>query len=144
MHAADVAGSIAHNTAMQTLDFVSLFLSKETPIQAGLTLSPALRELVGIGTLGSTPVNASNVTEAKERDNHSVAVGWTFGDIEKTREAAERARAALQKEAELEERYWGDIMDATEHGWSVCRLPQARNVLGVRYGFSEGWCLRSI
>jgi mediator of RNA polymerase II transcription subunit 17, fungi type len=122
---------------MMSLEFVSLLLSKETPVQASLTLSKALRDLVGIGTLGSTLVNTTNVNAVREEDNRDVAIGWTLLSVEKTRDAAIQAQMSLMKEVELEATYWDDVLAVSQNGWSVCRLPQQRNVLGVRFGFSE-------
>ncbi|GAP84482.2 putative mediator of RNA polymerase II transcription subunit 17 [Rosellinia necatrix] len=55
----------AHQSAMLALDSISLLLSKENPVQAGTTLSVALRDLVGIGTLGASKLKEPNVTETQ-------------------------------------------------------------------------------
>jgi mediator of RNA polymerase II transcription subunit 17 len=44
----------------------------------------------------------------------------------------------LEKEIELETRYWQQVLAVSENGWSVCRLPNEKHTLGVRFGFSEG------
>lgn len=103
-----------------------------------MTLSQQLRDMVGIGTLGSTLVESSNITPAKTADDQTIATGWTLLDITKMVVAARKAQKMLEKEVELEESYWADVVSVTENGWSVCRLPQQRHTLGVRYGFSEG------
>ncbi|RFU80481.1 rna polymerase ii mediator complex component srb4 [Trichoderma arundinaceum] len=128
---------IAGNIALLTLDSMSLLLSKQNPTQAGLTLSQQLREMVGIGTLGADKLNDSNATPAKTKDQEAVAMGWTLMEINKTRDSAEEAAAFLEKEITAESKYWEDLISVKNAGWSVCRVPQERYTLGVRFGFSE-------
>lgn len=130
--------SIAGNTALLTLDSMSLLLSKQNPTQAGMTLSQQLRDMVGIGTLGADRLHDSNVTPAKTKDQEAVAMGWTIMEINKTRDSAEEAAAFLDKEIAAESKYWEDIVSVKKAGWSVCKVPQERHTLGVRFGFSEG------
>ncbi|KAJ4857255.1 subunit 17 of mediator complex domain-containing protein [Trichoderma breve] len=128
---------IASNIALLTLDSMSLLLSKQNPTQAGLTLSQQLRDMVGIGTLGADRLNDSNSTPAKTKDQEAVAMGWTIMEINKTRDSAEEAAAFLEKEISAESKYWEDIISVRKAGWSVCKVPQERYTLGVRFGFSE-------
>ncbi|KND89796.1 Mediator of RNA polymerase II transcription subunit 17 [Tolypocladium ophioglossoides CBS 100239] len=128
---------IAGNTAMLILDSLSLLLSKQNPTQAGLTLSQQLREMVGIGTLGADRLDEANTDEAKTKDQKEVALGWTLMEINRTRDAAEEAGSLLEREVEIESRYWEDVMAVKKAGWSLCRVPQERHTLGVRFGFSE-------
>ncbi|KAM3508173.1 hypothetical protein MY11210_006835 [Beauveria gryllotalpidicola] len=131
---------IASNTAMLTLDSLSLLLSKHNPTQASLTLSQQLRELVGIGTMGADRLDDANTTPAKTRDCEAVAVGWTLMEISRTRDAAEDAAAFLGAEMAAEGRYWEGVMGVRQAGWSVCRVPGGSGDaagLGVRFGFSE-------
>ncbi|UKZ82381.1 hypothetical protein TrVFT333_010169 [Trichoderma virens FT-333] len=128
---------IAGNIALLTLDSMSLLLSKQNPTQAGLTLSQQLRDMVGIGTLGADRLNDSNSTPAKTKDQEAIAMGWTIMEINKTRDSAEEAAAFLEKEISAESKYWEDIISVRKAGWSVCKVPQERHTLGVRFGFSE-------
>lgn len=123
---------------MLTLDSLSLLLSKQNPTQAGLTLSSQLREMVGIGTMGADRLDDSNITPAKTKDQEEVAIGWTLMEVNRTRDAAEEATSFLTTEMEAEGKYWEGIMSIKQAGWSVCRVPQERHALGVRFGFSEG------
>lgn len=123
---------------MLTLDSLSLLLSKQNPSQASLTLSKQLREVAGIGTLGADRLEKTNITEEKEKDRESVALGWTLMEINKTRDSAEAACTFLQDEVESESRYWEDVIGVQSSGWSICKMPQERHTLGVRFGFSEG------
>ncbi|KAF4976215.1 hypothetical protein FZEAL_7078 [Fusarium zealandicum] len=129
----DVAG----NTALLTLDFLSLLISKQNPTQAGVTLSQGLREIVGIGTMGADRLDEPTVAPARAKDQEDVAVGWTILEIDKTRDAAEAACTFLQREIAAEGKYWEEVMAVQKSGWSISKVPQERHTLGVRFGFSE-------
>ncbi|KAJ6446829.1 mediator of RNA polymerase II transcription subunit 17 [Purpureocillium lavendulum] len=128
---------MASNIAMLTLDSLSLLLSKQNPTQASVTLSQQLRDMVGIGTLGADKLDEPNVNESKTKSQEEVATGWTLMEINKTRNAAEAASSFLEREVETEGRYWEDVMSVKKAGWSMCKVPQERHTLGVRFGFSE-------
>lgn len=123
---------------MLTLDSLSLLLSKQSPTQAGLTLSQQLRDMVGIGTLGADKLDEAVTNASKVKDNEEVATGWTLMEINKTRDAAEQAGSFLEREVDAESKYWEDIMAVKRSGWSICRVPHQRHTLGVKFGFSEG------
>jgi mediator of RNA polymerase II transcription subunit 17, fungi type len=129
---------IAGNAAMLTMDSLSLLLSKQNPTTAGVTLSQHLRDLVGIGTMGADRLESSNLTPDKVRDRDSIATGWTLLEINQTRDAADEAARFLRKEIRAEGRYWEEVMTVHKEGWSICKMPQERHTLGVRFGFSEG------
>ncbi|KAI1496616.1 subunit 17 of mediator complex-domain-containing protein [Biscogniauxia marginata] len=128
---------IAHQSAMLGLDFISLLLSKESPVQAGSTLSPALRDLVGIGTLGASKLKESSITEARIQDDTAVATGWRLMGINNMVDSVLTAAERLEKDIELETKYWADVLSVSESGWAVCSLPHETHTLGVRFGFSE-------
>ncbi|KUI57629.1 Mediator of RNA polymerase II transcription subunit 17 [Cytospora mali] len=123
--------------AMLTVDFISLMLSKEMPSQAGATVSPALRDLVGLGTLGADKLATSNIDDARLRDNKLVATGCKFADIDRTVESVLTSASRLQKEISVETKYWAEVLAVSDKGWSVTRVPNEPETLGVRYGFSE-------
>ncbi|KAL2758512.1 hypothetical protein ACRALDRAFT_1080310 [Sodiomyces alcalophilus JCM 7366] len=133
----------AHNAAMLSLDFVSLLLTKHNPNQAGTTLSQALREFAGIGTLGASKFEDSEHEadkkrrEEKRKESRDISLGWTLMDIDGTREAAEKTSSMLSREIELEAAYWKEVLAVKQNGWSICRLPAERHTLGVRFGFTE-------
>ncbi|KAF9871543.1 RNA polymerase ii mediator complex component [Colletotrichum karsti] len=132
---------VAHNAALMTLDFISLLLSKESPAQAGVTLSQQLREWTGIGTLGIAKREDNEEQKQRDaekaKDNRDVSLGWALIDINNTKESADKAASHLSKEIEREEKYWGEVLAVHQAGWSMCRLPAERHTLGVRFGFSE-------
>lgn len=121
---------------MLTVDFVSLLLSKYEPRALG-TLSSTLRDLVGFGTLGATEIKESNITEARRHDDLTVATGWRIIGVNNMVDSVVAAAEKLEKEMELEAKYWADILAVSENGWSVCALPHEPHTLGVRFGFSE-------
>ncbi|KAI5922281.1 subunit 17 of mediator complex-domain-containing protein [Camillea tinctor] len=127
----------AHQSAMLGLDFVSLLLSKEAPVHATTTLSPTLRDLVGIGTLGASKLKESPVTEARVQDELAVATGWRLMGTNSMVDSVLAAAQRLEKEVETETKYWSDVLSVSESGWAVCSLPQEPHTLGVRFGFSE-------
>ncbi|KAI0204157.1 subunit 17 of mediator complex-domain-containing protein [Astrocystis sublimbata] len=127
----------AYQTSMQALDSISLLLSKEAPVQAGTTLSTTLRDIVGIGTLGASKLKEPNVTEDQVRNDLSVAAGWRVVGINNMVDSVLAAAKRLEKEIELETKYWADILDISDNGWTVCSFPQEPYTLGVRFGFSE-------
>ncbi|PNY27181.1 Mediator of RNA polymerase II transcription subunit 17 [Tolypocladium capitatum] len=114
---------IAGNTTLLTLDFLSLLLSKQNPTQASLTLSPQLRDMVGIGTLGADKLDEANTNEAKTKDQEQVALGWTLMEINRTRDAAVKASSLLEREVETESRYWEDVMAVKK----VAASPEFKN-----------------
>lgn len=122
---------------MLALDFVSLLLTKEDPNKSMSTLSPTLKSLVGIGTLGADKLAASNIDEKRLKDNKIVSTGWRFTDINKTADSLLSSASRLQKEIGLETKYWAEVLAVSDKGWSVTRVPRERHTLGVRYGFSE-------
>lgn len=122
---------------MLALDFVSLLLSKEDPAQASMTLSPALRDLVGMGVLSADKLTKSNITEARLQEHKTVATGWKFADIDKTVDSVMKAASRLQKEITVETKYWAEVLAVSERGWTITQVPNEPGNLGVRYGFSE-------
>ena len=123
---------------MLTLDSLSLLLSKQSPTQAGLTLSQQLRDMVGIGTLGADTIDEPIAHPNKAKDDEEIALGWTIMDINQTRDAASKAASFLEREVDGESRYWEDIMTVKKSGWSLCKVPQERHTIGVKFGFPEG------
>ncbi|KAI1662891.1 subunit 17 of mediator complex-domain-containing protein [Daldinia decipiens] len=127
---------VAHQSAMLSLDFVSLLLTKQDP-RALSTLSPELRELVGIGTLGASKLNESNIIEARMQDDLAVATGWRLMGVNNMVDSVVAAAEKLEKEMQLETKYWADVLTVSEGGWAVCAAPQEPHTLGVRFGFAE-------
>jgi mediator of RNA polymerase II transcription subunit 17 len=120
------------------LDFVALLISKDQPNQASLSISPFLRENVGMGTLGADKIHASKITDAQKEDNRRIAKGWKIQNLNKSADSILASATRLEKEIEVETEYWKHVLAVRENGWSICRLPNEKHTLGVRFGFSEG------
>ncbi|KAK2624836.1 hypothetical protein QTJ16_006029 [Diplocarpon rosae] len=127
----------AHQNAMLALDFISLLLSKDAPIQAGLSLSPDLQQIVGTKTLGADKLATSRITDAQKQDNKNVAKGWKIQHLNQTVDSILASATRLEKEIEHETKYWEQVLAVSEKGWAICRLPNQKHILGVRFGFSE-------
>lgn len=121
---------------MLALDFVSLILTKQDPTQIS-SLSPTLRELVGVGVLGVDKLAKPNMTEARLQDTKAVATGWKLADIDRSVESLLTSASRLQKEMVIEAKYWADVLAVSDKGWTVTHVPNEPQNLGVRYGFSE-------
>ncbi|KAI8959750.1 subunit 17 of mediator complex-domain-containing protein [Daldinia sp. FL1419] len=127
---------VAHQSAILSLDFVSLLLTKQEP-RALTTLSPELRELVGIGTLGASKLNESNITDERRHGDSSVATGWRLMGVNNIVDSVVATAEKLEKEMQLETSYWADVLAVSQSGWAVCAMPQEKHTLGVRFGFAE-------
>lgn len=121
------------------LDFVSLLLSKDAPVQAGLSMSPFLKEAVPVGTLAATRTQGRVVPDKRKQDDLQVARGWKVQSLDSTVNSILESATRLEKDIESETKYWEQVLAVSEKGWAVCKLPQEPNTLGVRFGFSEGW-----
>ncbi|CZT50663.1 related to SRB4 DNA-directed RNA polymerase II holoenzyme and Kornberg`s mediator (SRB) subcomplex subunit [Rhynchosporium secalis] len=127
----------AHQASMLALDFISLLLSKDAPVQASLSLSPDLQAMIGVKTLGADKLAAPRTTDAQKQDNRNVAKGLKTQHLNKAVDSILASATRLEKEIEHETKYWEQVLAVSEKGWAVCRLPNQRHILGVRFGFSE-------
>ncbi|KAL2062331.1 hypothetical protein VTL71DRAFT_6597 [Oculimacula yallundae] len=127
----------AHQASMLALDFISLLLSKDAPVQASLSLSPDLQAMVGVKTLGADKLAAPRTTDAQKQDNRNIAKGSKTQQLNKTVDSILTSATRLEKEIEHETKYWEQVLAVSEKGWAICRLPNQRHILGVRFGFSE-------
>lgn len=119
------------------LDFVSLLLSQTTPVQASLTISPALRDATGLGTLGADKIADSRTTHAQKLDTEKVVKGWKLQSLNENADSILKSAEKLEKEIDAETKYWQQLVEVDAQGWAVCPLPQERHTLGVRFGFIE-------
>jgi mediator of RNA polymerase II transcription subunit 17 len=96
-----------------------------------------VKEMAGTGTLGMDKIQASRVTDAQKEDNKRVAKGWKIQSLNKTVDTILESATRLEKEMETETKYWEQVLAVSDNGWAVCRLPNEKHTLGVRFGFSE-------
>ncbi|KAI9700700.1 MAG: RNA polymerase II mediator complex subunit [Candelina mexicana] len=129
----------AQTESLFALDFVSLLLSKETPRQAELSMSPYLKQNAPMGSLGMDKMQEPPpLSDTETRDRDLVARGWKIGGLNSAADSLLQSATKLGQEMEQEARYWEQVLSVSEKGWSICRLPRERHTLGVRYGFAEG------
>ncbi|KAI9782781.1 MAG: RNA polymerase II mediator complex subunit [Candelina submexicana] len=129
----------AQTEALFALDFISLLLSKETPRQAELSMSPYLKQNAPMGSLGMDKMQEPPpLSDTETRDRDLVARGWKIGGLNSAADSLLQSATKLGQEMEQEARYWEQVLSVSEKGWSICRLPRERHTLGVRYGFAEG------
>lgn len=120
----------------QTLEFVSLLLSKYTPIQAEQSLG-FLKQLVPLGSLDASPVQPPPVSSG-EFDNQSLlALGWKVKSLQSSADSLLASAKRLEIEVRKESSYWGDVLNLKQEGWAVCRKPDEPHTLAIRYGFEE-------
>ncbi|MCJ1472780.1 RNA polymerase II mediator complex subunit [Lambiella insularis] len=127
----------AQSEASKALDFVSLLLSQHIPKQAEGSMSPHVKQHVPMGSLGAEVVQSPQKAESKHKDDGLVSTGWRLQSLGTTANALLASATRLEREMELEAKHWEQVLSVQAGGWSLCRLPQERHTLGVRYGFSE-------
>lgn len=79
----------------------------------------------------------SYATNIKKKDNKAIATGWKIQNLNKSVDSILASATRLEKEIEVETKYWEQVLAINENGWAICRLPQEKHTLGVRFGFSE-------
>ncbi|KZF22695.1 hypothetical protein L228DRAFT_247063 [Xylona heveae TC161] len=129
--------SQAQMEALYALDFVSLLLSKHTPKQAEVSMSPYLQQHAPKGSLGMEKVQNPQLPDAEKQDQELVSRGWKLQGLQSSADSLLRSAARLEKEMEHEARYWEQVLSVSEKGWAVCRVPGEGRTLGVRFGFAE-------
>lgn len=129
----------AHYAAVFSRDFLALAMTKTNPTQAQATISPQLRETVPIGTIGMDKLarGDTRLSIAKRDDNIVVGRGWKLQALNRSADTILAAATRLEKEIDSETKYWQEVLAVDQKGWKVCRLPQQKHTLGVRFGFFE-------
>lgn len=119
------------------LDFISLLLSKDAPRQAELTMSPYLKQHIKPGTLGLDVWNGMQPDKEELQADDALARGRKMQSLQASADSLLGAAARLEKDVRRETRYWEQVLSVSESGWSICRMPNERHNLGVRFGFLE-------
>ena len=123
---------------------MSFLLSKDLPHAAARPenkisqMWDQMRQTLPMGSLGLDKTKESMVTQEQKEDNKKVARGWKIQNLNKTVDSILASATRLEKEIELETKYWDQVLSIDEAGWAICRIPQEKHTLGVRYGFLEG------
>ncbi|KAE8155186.1 mediator of RNA polymerase II transcription subunit 17 [Aspergillus avenaceus] len=127
----------AHMETSFALDFISLLLSKNTPVQAEMSMSPYLKQVAPLGSLNAEVIHPPPKTEAAVNDTKSVARGWRLQNFNSAANKLLDSATRLESAVESETKYWNEVLAVKAKGWKVCRLPRERQALGVQYGFLE-------
>ncbi|TVY54779.1 Mediator of RNA polymerase II transcription subunit, partial [Lachnellula suecica] len=117
----------AQQAAGFALDFVSLLISKDKPVEASTTLSAQLKDLVGTGTMGADKIHASRVTDVQKENTKRVAKGWKIQSLNKTVDTILESATRLEKEMETETKYWEQVLAVSESGWAKSAAPAFKN-----------------
>jgi len=97
-----------------------------------------MRQNLPMGSLGMDKMKEPMVTREQKEDNKSISRGWKIQNLNKTVDSILASATRLEKEIELETKYWDQVLSIDEEGWAICRIPQEKHTLGVRFGFLEG------
>ncbi|KAK5137554.1 hypothetical protein LTR08_008534 [Meristemomyces frigidus] len=127
----------AEQDILMALDFISLLMSKDAPGSANATVSPALRQVVPLGTLGTDMWERMPVDRARQAQDELLATNVRMESLQQNADSLLAAASRLQANVRKETQYWNEILSISEKGWNVCRLPGQRYRLGVTFGFSE-------
>lgn len=120
----------------QTLEFVSLLLSKYTPNQSQQSLG-FLKQLVPLGSLGASPVQTPQNSSRESNNDSLIALGWKVKSLQSSADCLLVSAKRLETEAGKEAKYWKDALNLKQEGWALCRKPNELHTLAIRYGFEE-------
>ncbi|WEW59203.1 RNA polymerase II mediator complex subunit [Emydomyces testavorans] len=127
----------AHMEATYALESISLLLSKYTPRQAEMSMSPLLKQKVPLGSLATDQIKAPQQSESQRKEVDAVSRGWKLESFDAAATKLLQSAARLEDDMAAERRYWCDVLELKEKGWKLCRLPRERQTLGVHFGFLE-------
>ncbi|KAK4547522.1 hypothetical protein LTR36_000478 [Oleoguttula mirabilis] len=127
----------AEQDILMALDFISLLLSKDAPGPANATISPALRQVVPVGTLGTDVWERMPQDKARQAQDELLAANVRMESLQQSADILLSAANRLQDNVRKETQYWDEILSISEKGWNVCRIPGQQHRLGVTFGFSE-------
>ncbi|KAF2843625.1 hypothetical protein M501DRAFT_985724 [Patellaria atrata CBS 101060] len=126
----------AREHAAYALDLISLLISKKSKT-GEQTVSPALKEAAGLGTLGYDKWQNTQTNPQTQELEDLIATGQRAKSLNTAADTLLKAATRLEKEVRRETTYWEEILSISEKGWSVRRVPRQRLTLGVQYGFLE-------
>ncbi|KAF2097298.1 hypothetical protein NA57DRAFT_57890 [Rhizodiscina lignyota] len=126
----------AHNTAMLTVDFVSLLLSKYNT-QGKSSMSDGLKQSISPGTLAYDQLDIGEPTNVEKSTDELVAQGQRLKGLTAAADNLLSAAGRLEKEVRKETTYWKEVLSVADAGWSVCRVSRNSEMLGVQLGFAE-------
>lgn len=120
------------------LDFISLLLTKVSPVQANISLSDHVKQHVPSGVLGADKISAPYFSPSDTASNlNQITSGWKLQGLNSAADALLQSASRLENEIKKEARYWDQILQVSEEKLTISKLPRERHSLCVRYGFSE-------
>lgn len=115
-----------------------LLLAKDEHHQAASDIHPFYRDINFMGTIGmdkmAPPLNTANPNRKK---NHTIATGWKLQNLNNTVDSILASASRLEKEIELETKYWEEALAINNDGWALTRLPDPKKPIGVIFGFLD-------
>lgn len=118
------------------LDFVSL-LSTAQMSQAATTVSPMLKaQGIPMGSLGLDFWNRMPVDRASVDEEARLAKAVRISQLRQSADDLLAAAARLEGNVRREKVFWEQILDISDSGWSVSRIPNTQGLLGVHFGFN--------
>ncbi|KAL9028547.1 MAG: hypothetical protein Q9196_003098 [Gyalolechia fulgens] len=129
--------SAATRASTYALEFVSLLLSRYASKAAESTISPSLRAIVPMGSIGAEIMQERPRSQAEKTTEALIGLGWRMQSLARSADSLLKSASRLEQEMARETTYWQEILAAKESGWSLCRLPGEGHTLGVRFGFGE-------
>lgn len=129
--------SAASRASSNALEFVSLLLSKHASKAAETTISPSIKAIIPMASIGAEVMQRPPPSEAERNAENLVGLGWRMQSLARNADSLLKSASRLEQEMEREATYWKEILAVKENGWSLCRLPGEGHTLGVRFGFGE-------
>ncbi|KXT05496.1 hypothetical protein AC578_3740 [Pseudocercospora eumusae] len=130
----------AHQQILLSLDMMSLLESKYAPAQAKTTMSPALSNAAPTGTLAADVWHRMPQDKAREAQDDALAYKARMKYLQQSADDLLTASKRLEDNVRKETMFWDQILDVTNKGWSVSRIPIGQKgqqrLLGVHFGFA--------
>ena len=101
-------------------------------------MSPFVKQVVPLGSLGAEVIQAPQPSEHEKHNEEMAGIGWRLQSLNGAADSLLRSATRLEEEMGRETKYWEQVLAVKEKGWSLHRLPREKHTLGVRYGFAEG------
>jgi mediator of RNA polymerase II transcription subunit 17 len=128
----------ALNDTLMLLDFTSLLESAYQKKQGESTMSAMLKQKVSSGTLAFDEwENMPAPTLEKLADDEKVAKGVRIESLTASADTLLRAAQRLENDVREETKFWEQVLNVQQKGWTVFRSPLDRRHLGVQVSSIE-------
>lgn len=125
----------AMNDTLILVDFVSLLTSKYKQHPAEGTISEDLKRMLPIGALGAenwASEKDKKVQKAKQDENQKITNGWKLESFSRAADSLLAAATRLREDVQKETRYWSQVLEVQQEGWTLFKSPMERTQLGVQ------------